>query len=237
MKGKHMKTIRTAAVVGAAVTMAGTALVSTVPASAATINVALDCQGSVSVTANPGDQVVFTLGAGCPVETGGADPGHYGGYLFSYPIIGFGWLSLDGYVNEGPLSNPAAPDFWDIRSDGSGTTTITTTLMETNPNPLEAGVSVIGYTGVNGMTQFDVLWSGPGSSEEAVAVGAGIPDRMQQVAVPSGSTCATVDDAALAWGTGLRGGWSESWAEWAHAPVCTRTLHYNTDTARWELMP
>lgn len=233
---KRIERVSTVAAL-AGLALGGTVLTGAGPASAATVNVTLDCQGPVSVAATPGDQVVITLGAGCPVETGGAAPGHYGGYVASYPIMAFGWLTLDGYVNDGPLSNPGAPDFWDIRSDGSGTTTVTTTLMATNPNPLEAGVSVIGYTGINGMTQFDVIWSGPGSSSPVLVESHGIADQMQQVTVPAGVTCTNVDDTALAWGTGLRGGWSESWAEWSNAPVCTRTLHYNTGTGSWELMP
>jgi hypothetical protein len=54
---------------------------------------------------------------------------------------------------------------------------------------------------------------------------------VQQVPMPVSDTCSEVDDEQFAWGTGLRGGWSKSWAQWANdelgGPVCTRTLVYS----------
>jgi hypothetical protein len=52
------------------------------------------------------------------------------------------------------------------------------------------------------------------------------PDVLQQVPVPASGSCADVRDADLAWGTGVTGGWSKTWGEWARGAVCGRTLHY-----------
>ena len=50
------------------------------------------------------------------------------------------------------------------------------------------------------------------------------PPRLQQVALPDSGRCADVADAELAWGSGVSGGWGDSWAAWRGGPVCTRTL-------------
>ena len=49
--------------------------------------------------------------------------------------------------------------------------------------------------------------------------------HLQQVPVPASGSCADVQDAALAWGTDVTGGWSKAWGEgWADAWVCSRVL-------------
>lgn len=57
---------------------------------------------------------------------------------------------------------------------------------------------------------------------------------VQQVGAPRG-TCDGVDDAGLSYGTGVRGGWSPSWAQWVNdgrgGAVCTRTLQWQD--GRW----
>lgn len=63
------------------------------------------------------------------------------------------------------------------------------------------------------------------------ADGPGMAPVLQQVEAIGGS-CSPVaaDDAALGYGSGVRGGWSVSWAQWADAgrggAVCTRTLRF-----------
>lgn len=225
-----------------AVTILATTQLVASPAYADTVTVTLDCQGPVSVTANPGDRVVLTLGSGCPIETGGAPPGHFGGYVFSFPVIGFGWLLLDSWVNTGPNTNTGSADFWDVRSDGSGTTSATTTLLDANPSPLVAGVSVIGYSGINGLSQYDIIWAGPAAPVDNGAAldgkVAGPPDWLQQVGVPAGGSCADVDDADDARFSTIKGGWAGPvWGEWindrAGGLVCERTLRLNTASGSW----
>jgi hypothetical protein len=61
-------------------------------------------------------------------------------------------------------------------------------------------------------------------------------DKLQQVPVPQGG-CSAVSDEHLAWGTGLSGGWSPSWADWNSGQVCTRTLHFDVSLGRWVVRP
>lgn len=49
----------------------------------------------------------------------------------------------------------------------------------------------------------------------------------QALPVPVSGSCADIEDAALAWGTGLTGGWRKSWEPWVSANggwACSRTL-------------
>lgn len=61
---------------------------------------------------------------------------------------------------------------------------------------------------------------------------------LQQVPALADGSCSITDDAMLGYGTGLHGGWSASWAGWAHGgmggPVCTRTLVFGRNV--WELL-
>lgn len=60
---------------------------------------------------------------------------------------------------------------------------------------------------------------------------------VQQVAVPNTNACADVTDSDLTFGSGVHGGWSKSWAQWANSGaggnVCTRTLTYEANTSKW----
>jgi hypothetical protein len=53
---------------------------------------------------------------------------------------------------------------------------------------------------------------------------------LQQLPAPESGSCDIEDDAMFGYSTGLRGGWSRSWAQWVRAgeggPVCTRTRVY-----------
>jgi hypothetical protein len=61
---------------------------------------------------------------------------------------------------------------------------------------------------------------------------------LQQVPVLESGSCEIEDDATFGYSTGLRGGWSRSWAQWVSAgeggPVCTRTLVYVG--SRWTVL-
>lgn len=53
---------------------------------------------------------------------------------------------------------------------------------------------------------------------------------LQQLPTSRDGTCVGIDDADVAYGTTVSGGWSLSWAQWINAgsggPVCGRTLQY-----------
>ena len=77
-----------------------------------------------------------------------------------------------------------------------------------------------------GYSYISVTVTGGTSVPSVPAAVAVAPDRrslLQQVPVPARG-CAVVVDEPFAWGTGLSGGWGESWAEWNRGPVCTRSL-------------
>ena len=54
------------------------------------------------------------------------------------------------------------------------------------------------------------------------------PSSYQQIPLPASGSCADVHDTDLAYGTGLTGGWTRQWGEWADggrgAVVCGRTI-------------
>lgn len=62
---------------------------------------------------------------------------------------------------------------------------------------------------------------------------------LQQVGMSDTNTCAEVTDSDLTFGSGVHGGWSKSWAQWANSgaggSVCTRTLTYESNTSRWSV--
>lgn len=47
---------------------------------------------------------------------------------------------------------------------------------------------------------------------------------LQQVPLPKSGSCLDVEDADLAWGTDVTGGWSKAWGEWSNNWVCSRFL-------------
>lgn len=53
---------------------------------------------------------------------------------------------------------------------------------------------------------------------------------LQQLPALGSGSCEFTDDSEYGYGTGVRGGWGRSWAQWARGgeggPVCTRTLVY-----------
>lgn len=61
---------------------------------------------------------------------------------------------------------------------------------------------------------------------------------LQQVGIPA-QGCGDVDDSALAYGTGLTGGWAPSWSRWINGgtggPVCSRTLVFIRQ--QWQIDP
>lgn len=73
----------------------------------------------------------------------------------------------------------------------------------------------------------------PSSSPAETVEPVGPPTVLQQVRAPESGACGGIDDADLHMGTGITGGWSASWAEWANGPVCTRTMTFLNEA--WHL--
>ena len=200
------------------------------PASAATVNVTIDCLGPVSVSANPGDQIVLEMTSDCPAY--GVD-GHFGGFVKSLPTWGFGFLDLDSAANYDVDHSQLW--FWQVQSDGSGTTTATTTLLASNSVADLSTGETIGYAGISGLTEFYITYAGTRAAEAEPDLG--LPDVLQQLPMPATGSCADMGPEAALWAVDSPGGWSRSWAEWANGPVCTRTLHYDTSSRAWVAVP
>lgn len=111
------------------------------------------------------------------------------------------------------ITPPAGPS-----SPWSGACSITGVSAQT-----WLAVKATAYVGANPSSPVDsnqVYWAGPWEPDDE----RGPMDLMQAVRRATTDDCSAVDDARFAWGTGLAGGWSPSWAEWANGPVCVRTL-------------
>lgn len=65
------------------------------------------------------------------------------------------------------------------------------------------------------------------------------PSILQQLAPRPDGSCSDLDDSAVAYGTGVTGGWAPSWAQWIHegrgGRVCGRTLL--SLFGRWTIAP
>jgi len=96
------------------------------------------------------------------------------------------------------------------------------------------------YTSV---TDFRVEYSsgggggGGGQSGSSDSGGSAPASEIQQFGLPASGNCEDGATEAMNWsGVGLDG-WSISWAQWANdgagGPVCTRTVMYDTSTAKW----
>jgi len=60
---------------------------------------------------------------------------------------------------------------------------------------------------------------------------------MQQFGLPASGNCEDGATEAMNWSGIPSGGWGISWAQWmndgAGGAVCTRTVMYDTSTAKW----
>ena len=78
----------------------------------------------------------------------------------------------------------------------------------------------VGSTPGSPVDSNQVYWAGPWES----GVASGPSDILQAVRQTASGGCSVIADSPFGYGTGLVGGWSSSWAEWANGPVCVRTL-------------
>ena len=81
---------------------------------------------------------------------------------------------------------------------------------------------------------FSIDCSGAGGSTTGAPA-----DVLQQVGLASNVTCKTFADTRLDWAGVTSQGWGQSWASWVNnglgGAVCTRTLFYDVNTARWSV--
>lgn len=65
------------------------------------------------------------------------------------------------------------------------------------------------------------------------------PDILQEVPMPETGACVDVVDDHVSYGSGLTGGWSKAWGEWANDRaggwVCGRTLTYVDRLGKWTI--
>jgi len=78
---------------------------------------------------------------------------------------------------------------------------------------------------------------GGDDSESSGGVGSSPASEIQQFGLPASGNCEDGATEAMNWsGIGVDG-WGISWAQWANdgagGPVCTRTVVYDTSTAKW----
>jgi hypothetical protein len=86
-----------------------------------------------------------------------------------------------------------------------------------------------GYNGTDVRVDFDMFVGAAPQGEPA--------SYLQQVGLPASGTCDAIDDASLAWGTSLTGGWAKAWGEWANDGkgtwVCSRTITWSPKHGAW----
>jgi hypothetical protein len=202
-----MKARRIAASVAAAVIIAGGVSLAAAPAASAsgTVSITTNCDGDLTLFANPGDTILITMGTGCLNAYG---------FLASYAADANGFLSYGSSANS-VFTGVTSVDFWWVIANGLGTTTATSHLMamDSQDNPLEVG-STVAIVGNNdsgaGYFEAYVYYGGPRSDDATP-----IPPWVQGYGRGSASdTC--------------KDGWTASWELWPHGGqggwVCTRAI-------------
>lgn len=126
--------------------------------------------------------------------------------------------------------------------DGSAWTSQTSSsdnnwVAVTYGNGLFAAVSTYSTVGLVDMSR--VMTSGSIASTSSGDDPQTPKSILQQLPMGLEGSCTGIEDAHLAYGTGLSGGWSREWGEWANAHqggwVCSRTLTYSNAERRWLL--
>ena len=129
--------------------------------------------------------------------------------------------------------------FWRDGSGGTGYAAGDTFSASLDPQM----VSNVGYR-INGDTNevlvtinYNSSGGGGDDSGSSGASGSAPASEIQQFGLPASGNCEDGATEAMNWsGIGMDG-WSISWAQWANdgagGPVCTRTVMYDTSTAKW----
>ena len=205
----HAPSLSTLVIVAAGVG-AGGLMAAPSAVAASTVSVTVDCEADVVVYGVPGDTVVITLGAGCPDEEGG----------FGAATDGF--LDNPTSVVNGTIERNLPRNWW-VYSDGSGTTTITTTLMPTSSDGPIGVADEVGYFAIDGGGAWQLLYGG---AEPASGSATSSPPStwIQAYGRPdAGTPCAA--------------GYAPSWAQWPGGGLggwtCERSIVWNPATGTW----
>ena len=202
-----MRMRRVAASLATAVMIAGGVSLAAAPAAsaAATVTITTNCDGDLTLFANPGDTIVVTMGTGCLDGLG---------FLASYAAEGRGFLTYDSSANS-VFTGVTSSDFWWVIANGLGTTTGTSQLMAVDSlsNPLEVGsmVAIVGNNdGASPYFEAYIFYGGLRSDDAKP-----IPPWVQ------GYGRGSAADAC-------KDGWTASWEQWPHGGtggwVCTREI-------------
>jgi hypothetical protein len=196
-------------------------VVGAAPASAAaTVNLTVDCINDTTLTADPGDTIVITMGPTCtstPTTSLYNGNGPYGnvpggatasGYLMEPTSTG----TAKAYGIQSNVPGALGQRDWYAHSAGSGTTVITTTLAATDGVGTELFVGAAIAEHGDGAPQHLITWAGPRTS-----IGTSTPIPWWVQAYGRANKDATCES-----------GWEPSWQEWAASVtggwVCTRSI-------------
>ena len=156
--------MRSAGIVIAAFCVALAGIVVAPLASAAEVDLTIHCDQDVQLLANVGDSVVMTMGSGCGV----GDGGYLGNEGTTWPS-GESSPAYQGFFGAATFIHPQSPwDSWDFSgdwgtfSDGSGTTSVTATLLNTNGNadPIHVGAILAVMSPEQSGAPFAIVYAG-----------------------------------------------------------------------------
>lgn len=199
--------------------------VSASSAHAATLIPVTCTEPSITIYGVVGDEFVFAGGGACNSNWEFYNTENYN---TSVP----GWLEYRSDVNMVNLSG-TPQDRWYAYFGATPPSSVTVRLMATNfvGSPLVEGGTVAEIdddASPGGLTTIIPIIYGGATRPVAMETDAAWTVIRQSVPLPSDGTCAAIDDAGHAWGTGLTGGWVKSWEPWVDGGnggwACNRTF-------------
>jgi len=177
-------------------------------------------------------------------------------YIGTLQIQGSYSLSASGFSFQNDSGNPlqlesATPGYLSNSANGLDCNTPTNCQIPIDgrvnftiePQSSEDTVNILRNegTGFVSKREFDVKYSsgggGGGQSGSSDSGGSAPASEIQQFGLPASGNCEDGVTEAMNWsGIGMDG-WGVSWAQWMNAgaggAVCTRTVVYDTSTAKW----
>ena len=238
--GRTRRVARRGLVAGLLATLVGAVSLSTAPAASAApavVNVTVECPQSLSVTANPGDTIVFTFADSCNFVPGVNEwniwnlegvlnPVNAGFLSFVSTNARFVDTTTDSCVGTYEncflpfgITGMSTQDDWSVTSNFTDGTFVTTILSAINGSGQAIGPSVALGVLTNAITMgpqpwsVNILWAGPRTSGDGSE-----PDMtLWQQSIGRSSSDA-----------GCPSGYSASWAQWPNDNkggwVCNRDL-------------
>lgn len=191
--------------------IAATAIVSAVPAHAASTNLSVNCNAGASYSV-------------------GLSPSSITGALANDTIVITGMGGIND-VNV-TLSGVTGPS-----TISSGSLPATFTITSSSPSYITFTVVASAGNNCNGLIKTLSINGGDPSSSSSSAQSSTPAPIIQQFGKPRTGTCDAAAPQSLNWSGVASGGWSETWGEWMNdgkgGAVCTRTLVYSTAQSRW----